>query len=52
MPRMPVTTQLLILGLAAVIAACQPTTDDPFAKIVPSAVIETRDGPTQMELDR
>ena len=52
MLRMPVTTQLLILGLAAVIAACQPTTDDPFAKIVPSAIIEIRDGPTQAELDQ
>ncbi len=41
-----------MVGLAAVISACQPTTDKSFAKVVPSAVIESRDGPTQAELDK
>ena len=52
MLRMPVTTQLLILGSVAVLAACQQAADEPFAKVVPSAVIESRDGPTQAELDQ
>jgi ribonuclease BN (tRNA processing enzyme) len=34
------------------LAACQPSQDPPFAKVVPSAVIEIRDEPTQAELDR
>jgi ribonuclease BN (tRNA processing enzyme) len=44
---MRVATHLLLL----VLAACQAATDDPFAKVVPSAVIETRDEPTQAELE-
>ena len=34
------------------VAACQPPAEEPFAKVVPSAVIEVRDGPTQAELDK
>ncbi len=34
------------------VAACQPPAEEPFAKVVPSAVIEVRDGPTQAELDQ
>ena len=52
MLRMPVSKHLLLLGLAVVVSGCQLATDEPFAKVVPSAVIETRDGPTQIEFDR
>lgn len=40
-----------IATLLAVVAACERTSDPPFAKIVPSAVVERRDAPTQAELD-
>ena len=41
---------MALLVVASTIAFAQ-TTDEPFAKVVPSAVIETRDEPTQAELD-
>jgi ribonuclease BN (tRNA processing enzyme) len=34
------------------LAACQPQQDPQFAKVVPSAVVEVRDEPTQAELDK
>jgi ribonuclease BN (tRNA processing enzyme) len=34
------------------ISACQQPQEQSFAKVVPSAVIEMRDGPTQAELDK
>lgn len=37
--------------LSCLFAACQPAQETPFAKVVPSAVVETRDGPSQAELD-
>ena len=43
------TTTIL---LALIFTACQPTGEEPFAKVVPSAVIEIRDEPTQAELDK
>jgi ribonuclease BN (tRNA processing enzyme) len=52
MLRASIITFILLLGLAVVITGREPTTDDSFAKIVPSALIETRDGPTQAELDQ
>ncbi len=42
----------LLLVAISMIAACQKTAEEPFAKIVPSAVIEIRDEPTQAELDK
>ena len=44
-PELAVLASLLL-------AACQPSQDPPFAKVVPSAVIEIRDEPTQAELDK
>ncbi len=44
-PKIAVLAPLLLV-------ACQPSQDPPFAKVVPSAVIEIRDEPTQAELDR
>ena len=44
-PELAVLASLLL-------AACQPSQDPPFAKDVPSAVIEIRDEPTQAELDK
>jgi ribonuclease BN (tRNA processing enzyme) len=41
---LPVTVSML--------AACQQPAEEPFAKVVPSAVIEIRDEPTQAELDK
>ena len=38
--------------LVLLIAACQQSAEQPFAKVVPSAVIEDRDKPTQAELDK
>jgi ribonuclease Z len=38
--------------IAFLLAACQPSQDPPFAKVVQSAVIEVRDQPTQAELER
>ena len=38
--------------LALVLAGCQQAADEPFSRVVPSAVIEIRDEPTQAELDR
>ena len=43
------TTTIL---LALIFTGCQRTADEPFAKVVPSAVIEIRDEPTQAELDK
>lgn len=40
----------ILFGL--MLSGCQPTPDEPFAHVVPSAVIEIRDEPTQAELDR
>lgn len=37
--------------VSLLLAACQPPREASFAKIVPSAVVETRDGPSQGELD-
>ena len=34
------------------VAACQQPAEETFAKVVPSAVIEIRDEPTQAELDK
>ena len=45
----PYTATIL---LALIFTGCQQTVDEPFAKVVPSAVIETRDEPTQAELDQ
>jgi ribonuclease BN (tRNA processing enzyme) len=42
----------VFLTAVAIIAGCQQAGEEPFAKVVPSAVIETREGPTQAELDR
>ena len=42
----------LLLTTFATIAACQQSAEQPFAKVIPSAVIEYRDGPTQAELDK
>lgn len=44
----PVASILLLLS----ISACQQPQEQSFAKVVPSAVIEMRDGPTQAELDK
>ena len=44
-PELAVLASLLL-------AACQPSQDPPFAKVVPSAVIEIRDEPTQAEFDK
>jgi len=44
----PKATTLLPL----LITACQTPQEPPFAKVVPSAVIEVRDEPTQAELDK
>ena len=44
-PKIAVLAPLLL-------AACQPSQDPPFAKVVASAVIEIRDEPTQAELDK
>jgi len=41
---LPITVSML--------AACQQPAEEPFAKVVPSAVIEVRDEPTQAELDK
>jgi glyoxylase-like metal-dependent hydrolase (beta-lactamase superfamily II) len=41
-----------IVVVTVLLSACQQAADEPFAKIVPSAVIETRDEPTQAELDK
>ena len=38
--------------LAVFFTGCQQTADEQFAHVVPSAVIEIRDEPTQTELDR
>ncbi len=42
----------LVVLITLSLAACQPHQDPPFAKVVSSAVIETRDEPTQAELDK
>ena len=47
-----VITYILLLGLFVVVSTSVPKNDGTFAKIVPSAVIEARDGPTQAELDQ
>jgi ribonuclease Z len=44
----PAASIVLLLFLTA----CQQPREQSFAKVVPSAVIEARDGPTQAELDR
>ena len=49
---MPVTGKIVVIALTALIAACQQPAEEPFAKIVPSAVIEIRDEPTQAELGK
>lgn len=38
--------------LAFLLTSCQPNAEPPFAKIVPSAEVEVRDGPTPVELER
>ncbi len=38
--------------MTVAVAACQPPQEPPFAKVVPSAVVEVRDGPTQAELEK
>ncbi|MCH8301608.1 MAG: MBL fold metallo-hydrolase [Proteobacteria bacterium] len=44
---------LALLPVAVLtITACQRTAEEPFAKVVPSAIIEVRDEPTQAELDK
>lgn len=43
---------LLILAFLPMLPAFSQTSNEPFAKVVQSAVIETRDGPTQAELDQ
>lgn len=43
---------MVVIVLLALLAACQQTADEPFAKVVPSAVIEIRDEPSQVELDK
>jgi ribonuclease BN (tRNA processing enzyme) len=42
----------LVCVSAIALTACDKLDGDEFAKVVPSAVIETRDKPTQAELDR
>jgi len=49
---MPVTGKIVVIALVALFAACQQSTEEPFAKVVSSAVIEVRDKPTQAELDK
>ena len=44
---------LALLPVAVLtITACQRTAEEPFAKVVPSAIIEVRDEPTQAGLDK
>ena len=50
--RMALSGRIFVVAVSVFVAACQPSADEPFAKIVPSAVIETRDEPTQAELDK
>jgi ribonuclease BN (tRNA processing enzyme) len=52
MPIMRIIFPKLPVLAASLLAACQPAQDPPFAKDVPSAVIEVRDEPTQAELDK
>jgi len=49
---MPGIGKIAVVVVTVLLSACQQTADEPFAKIVPSAVIETRDEPTQAELDK
>jgi len=49
---MSVIGKIAVVVIAALLTACQETADEPFAKIVPSAVIEIREEPTQAELDQ
>ncbi len=49
---MPGIGKIVVVVVTVLLTACQQTADAPFAKIVPSAVIEIRDEPTQAELDK
>lgn len=49
--RIPLPGRILFIAVIALLAGCQQATEETFAKIVPSAVIEIRDEPTQAELD-
>ena len=49
---MPGVGKIAVVVVTVLLSACQQATDEPFAKIVPSAVIEIRDEPTQAELDK
>jgi ribonuclease BN (tRNA processing enzyme) len=49
---MPGVGKIAVVVVAVLFTACQQAADEPFAKIVPSAVIEIRDEPTQAELDK
>ncbi len=44
--------KIAVVVVTVLLTACQQTSGAPFAKIVPSAVIEIRDEPTQAELDK
>ncbi len=52
MQKLRIIIPELVVLVPLTLAACQPHQDPPFAKVVSSAIIETRDGPTQAELDR
>jgi ribonuclease BN (tRNA processing enzyme) len=47
-----VTALILLAMQAPMLAAGQQSGEEPFAKIVPSAVIEVRDGPTREEIQK
>ena len=42
----------IVVVVTVLLSACQQAADEPFSKIVASAVIEIRDEPTQAELDQ
>jgi len=49
---MLIIAKIAVIVVTVLLSACQQTADEPFTKIVPSAVIEIREEPTQAELDR
>ncbi len=43
---------VLLAATVSMVAACRQSAEQTFAKVVPSAVIEVRDRPTQAELEK